>query len=76
MVNFVSIIKYSDGLASYRVSAAGRQYTAQLIRATGVTSVPERIQINTPVQNAADEKDPMVKQLIAVIQDLESSERY
>jgi hypothetical protein len=69
MTNFVSIVKYDGGMASYQInSGKDNNYVAQLMNSTGSISVPSEITIEKALMYQPNSiTTPLIKKLITAI---------
>lgn len=73
MINFVSIIKYAGGAASYQVKASnGNGYTASLVKNTGQSPMPEQVVIEAAQMALTDNNDLLLVKLVTAIKKVEA----
>jgi hypothetical protein len=70
MTNFISIVRYTGGMASYHVQTdSNNNYIAHLMKSTGDTSVPSEITIEKTLTKKHNliVASPLVKKLVTAI---------
>lgn len=77
MMNFVTIMRFDDGMASYQVNETKNSYKAELLRSTSQNSLPAEVTIKREVAiKSVEENDPIMKKLISAIKTAESNQEF
>ncbi len=70
MTNFITIVKYDGGMASYQVqNATSNGFMARLIKSNSSNRLPEQIEIaqDLAFKNGNSEEDSLINKLICTI---------
>ncbi|MBD0331017.1 MAG: hypothetical protein ICV66_00010 [Chitinophagaceae bacterium] len=75
MTNFISIVNFGGGMASYHVTAGNNSYTAYLMQSTSSTALPEEITIEKELTRKHNTAvvSPLVKKLVTAIKIAEAN---
>ena len=72
MKDFVTILRFDDGVASYQVYEQPNTYSAELIKSTSCSEIPKEIVLTKPIQSDHQMADPVMNKLVHAIQKTES----